>query len=52
LLITPAVAVHGAAVPVSNPGLPSSCCAVQLVGVALASLLLAPSPMAFTAVTS
>src|SRR5215468_5119908 len=29
LFTTPDVAVHGAAVPVSKPGLPSSCAAVQ-----------------------
>ena len=52
LLTTPVVADHGEGVPVSKPGLPSSCCAVQLaVGVALASLLCGPSPMEFTALT-
>ena len=49
------VTVHGAGVelPFSKPGLPSSCAGVQPlpVGVAVASLLCAPSPMAFTAVT-
>ena len=53
LLITPVLAVHGAAVPVSKPGLPSSWAAVQVgeVGVALASLLCVLSPAALTAVT-
>jgi hypothetical protein len=52
-LTTPAVAVQGAAVPVSKPGLPSSCAGAQpgATGVAFASLLCAPSPMAFTALT-
>src|SRR5581483_1885961 len=49
------VTVHGAglALPFSKPGLPSSCAGVQPVpaGVAVASLLWVPSPMAFTALT-
>jgi len=52
LPITPEVADHGADA-VSKPGLPSNCVGVQLgeVGVALASLLCEPSPIAFTALT-
>src|SRR5215469_804161 len=44
---------EGLELPFSKPGLPSSCAGVQVlpVGVAVASLLCGPSPMAFTAVT-
>src|SRR5581483_2747135 len=49
------VTAHGPGLllPFSKPGLPSSCAAVQPppAGVALASLLCVPSPIAFTALT-
>src|SRR5436305_550845 len=50
-LTTPEDVVHGDALPVSNPGLPSSCADAHPLGVALASLLCVPSPIALTALT-